>query len=337
MKNKPILSVILLVSSATLFAQETNNKVFHLDSLHYITTKTKYYYTRVVEDYNSKKNLYVVNEFYYPSGKISMSGTSKDKDNLKLDGLRTDYYENGNKKQESYYSDNKLSGKQISWYENNQVKSEKVMTWDAKKKETETNVLQFWTPEGTQTVIDGNGQMESTEEDYYEKGTILNGRKDGIWEGTNIKENYNYKEIYKRGSFISGISTDTDGNKFPYKSLFEKPEAKNGMMSFYQFIGKNYKTPNIQGLNGKVFVTFVVDKDGSLNNFKILRDVGYGTGEEAIRVLQKAEKWIPGKTKGIPTKVLFSLPISIQTSNSTNSSLNQGPSYESERARTTNR
>ncbi len=211
------------------------------------------------------------------------------------------------------------------------------MTWDAKKKETETSVLQFWTPEGTQTVVDGNGQMESTEEDYYEKGTVLNGKKEGIWEGKNLKENYTFTEIYKNEKFVSGISTDANNNKFPYKSLFEKPEAKNGMMSFYQFIGKNYKTPNINGLHGKVYVTFVVDKDGSLSNFKILSDVGYGSGEEAIRVLQKAEKWIPGKTKGIPTKVLFSLPISIQTSNSTNSSLNQGPSYESERARTTNR
>ena len=44
--------------------------------------------------------------------------------------------------------------------------------------------------------------------------------------------------------------------------------------------------PDEEGLNGKVFVSFVVEKDGSLTDIKVLRDIGYGTGKEAIRVLK---------------------------------------------------
>ncbi|PWA11253.1 energy transducer TonB [Flavobacterium laiguense] len=65
-------------------------------------------------------------------------------------------------------------------------------------------------------------------------------------------------------------------------------------------------------MNGKVYITFVVEKDGSLSEFKILRDVGYGTGDEAIRVMKLCPKWIPGKIDGKPVRVLYSLPITIQ-------------------------
>jgi antitoxin component YwqK of YwqJK toxin-antitoxin module len=105
MKNN-LLTTTLLLAATALFAQDNGNKVFYLDSLHNITTEKKFFYTRTVEDYNSKKDLYVVTDYYHPSGKINMSATSKNKDVLRLEGTRTDYYENGNKKQESNYIDN---------------------------------------------------------------------------------------------------------------------------------------------------------------------------------------------------------------------------------------
>jgi periplasmic protein TonB len=68
-------------------------------------------------------------------------------------------------------------------------------------------------------------------------------------------------------------------------------------------------------LKGKVYVTFVVEKDGSLTDIKVLRDIGYGTGKEAIRVLSKCPKWMPGEQNGKKVRVLYSLPITIQTAN----------------------
>jgi protein TonB len=92
-----------------------------------------------------------------------------------------------------------------------------------------------------------------------------------------------------------------------------KPEFPGGIEKFYKFVGNNYKTPEEEGLKGKVYVTFVVEKDGSLTDIKVLRDIGYGTGTEAIRVLKKCPKWNPGEQNGKKVRVLYSLPITIQS------------------------
>jgi protein TonB len=92
-----------------------------------------------------------------------------------------------------------------------------------------------------------------------------------------------------------------------------KPEFPGGMAKFYKYVGDNYRAPEEEGLKGKVYVTFVVEKDGSLTDIKVLRDIGYGTGKEAIRVLSKCPRWNPGIQNGKPVRVLYSLPIQIQT------------------------
>lgn len=95
----------------------------------------------------------------------------------------------------------------------------------------------------------------------------------------------------------------------------EKPAFPGGIEKFYQFVGANFRTPSDPNLKGKVYITYIIEKDGSLSDFKILRDIGFGTGEEAIRVLKLSPKWIPGKIDGNPVKVMYSLPITIQSTN----------------------
>jgi protein TonB len=88
------------------------------------------------------------------------------------------------------------------------------------------------------------------------------------------------------------------------------------MEAFYQFIAKNYTISEEavkQKLKGKVYVTFIVEKDGSLSDIKVLRDIGFGTGEEALRVMSICPKWTPGKINDEPVRVMYSLPITIQT------------------------
>lgn len=92
-----------------------------------------------------------------------------------------------------------------------------------------------------------------------------------------------------------------------------KPDFPGGLDKFYKFIGKNFQVPEEEGLKGKIFVTFVVEKDGSLTDIKVIRDIGYGTGKEAIRVLKSCPKWNSGEQNGKKVRVLFSLPISIQS------------------------
>jgi protein TonB len=89
-----------------------------------------------------------------------------------------------------------------------------------------------------------------------------------------------------------------------------KPEFPGGMAKFYKFIENNYNVPS-ESPGGKVFIQFVVEKDGSLTDIKILRDIGYGTGKEAERVLRKSPRWTPAEQNGKKVRCSYQLPITL--------------------------
>ena len=93
------------------------------------------------------------------------------------------------------------------------------------------------------------------------------------------------------------------------------PEFPGGSDSLYAYIARNIKYPEAakkEKIEGRVFVTFVVEKDGQVSNAKILRDIGGGCGEEAIRVVNNMPKWKPGTQYGKPVRTQFNLPVSFQ-------------------------
>lgn len=96
-----------------------------------------------------------------------------------------------------------------------------------------------------------------------------------------------------------------------YNAVEVKPDFPGGITKFYAYFTKNFKAPEGEELNGKIQCTFVVEKDGSVTDIKILRDLGYGTGKEAKRVLENSPKWKPGIQNGRPVRVQYNLPISI--------------------------
>lgn len=100
-------------------------------------------------------------------------------------------------------------------------------------------------------------------------------------------------------------------NLYKTSMIDVKPDFPGGKDAFNRFISKNFNAPSVKGLNGKIYVTFIIEKDGSLTGIKVLRDIGFGTGEEAIRVLELSPKWRSGEQNGQKVRCTFSLPISI--------------------------
>lgn len=96
-----------------------------------------------------------------------------------------------------------------------------------------------------------------------------------------------------------------------------KPDFPGGMLAFYKFVGQNYKVPKELSKNetdGKVYLSFMIEKDGSITEIVVLKDkLGYGAGEEGVRVLKLSPKWIPAYDKGKPVRVMYNLPITIQS------------------------
>lgn len=92
----------------------------------------------------------------------------------------------------------------------------------------------------------------------------------------------------------------------------EYPEFAGGTKAFTKYMERNLRYPSQaqeDGIQGKVFLSFVVEKDGSITDVKVLRGIGFGCDEEAMKVIKKSPMWKPGKNKGIPVRVRYNMPI----------------------------
>ena len=98
-----------------------------------------------------------------------------------------------------------------------------------------------------------------------------------------------------------------------YTAVQRSPTFPGGDKGFGTYLAKNVKYPaeaRNKSVQGRVIATFVVEKDGSLSGVKIVRGIGSGADEEALRVLKASPKWHPGLQNGKPVRVQYSVPIS---------------------------
>lgn len=116
------------------------------------------------------------------------------------------------------------------------------------------------------------------------------------------------------GSGIGSVSvggTDGDANN-TFTSVEIMPTPVGGLPAFMKWIAENYNFPQQaldQGVSGVIEVSFVVEKDGSLTDIAVKRDMKFGTGDAAINLLKKAKKWKPGVQNGLKVRVAYTLPI----------------------------
>jgi len=314
------MKIILRISffifiSAKLFAQNPiiANKLIYLDSMWVPSTPDNYKYTRLIEEYYSNKKSYIYKD-YYKSGAIKYIATTLDKDIIINEGQTVSYYENGNKKSTVTYVKTKKTGTEFNWYENGDIKSDIVYSED-KKGKTQQKINNFWNPQKERTVTDGNGYYEDKNKNSEESGQIKNGEPDGVWKGKDFKKKTSFTENYENGKLISGITTDSLNIQHLYTLKYKHPEPKKGIESFYSYIAKSMYIP-LEARNtvsGKIYLTFIVDEEGYLVDPKVLKGLGYGLDENAVKLIKEAKKWNPGVNRGIPVRILYKLPITIFT------------------------
>ncbi len=119
-----------------------------------------------------------------------------------------------------------------------------------------------------------------------------------------------------------GGGTDTEGtvdNSVHDVSGVEKfPEFPGGQAAWAKFLQKNLRYPYMAqeaGVQGKVYISFVIEKDGTLSDVKLVRGIGYGCDDEAIRVIKKSPKWEPGMQNKSNVRVRYNMPINYTISN----------------------
>ena len=97
-----------------------------------------------------------------------------------------------------------------------------------------------------------------------------------------------------------------------FQIVEEMPAFPGGEQKLMEYVGKNIKYPQIareSGIQGRVFVGFVVEPDGSVSNVKLLRGIGGGCDEEAMRVIKNMPRWKPGKQRGKAVRVSYQIPV----------------------------
>jgi len=160
--------------------------------------------------------------------------------------------------------------------------------------ESEVPVLDLTTPMKT-------GGEENTGDD---KGAITLGQ--GKLDGTGEKP-------------VDKVTTNTGGGGEIVGNfgLESSPEFPGGLKKFSEAFINKFRTPEAaEAMTMKIFVSFVVETDGSLSNITVTRDPGYGLGAEAIRALKAIKtKWSPGVQNGKKVRVSYNMPISVVLKN----------------------
>jgi periplasmic protein TonB len=97
-----------------------------------------------------------------------------------------------------------------------------------------------------------------------------------------------------------------------FTAVEQNPEFPGGTSEMYKYLGQNIKYPAAAqraNVSGRVFVKFVVEKDGSIGKVEVLKGIGFGCDEEAIRVIKSMPKWNPGRQNGKNVRVFYNMPV----------------------------
>ena len=112
-------------------------------------------------------------------------------------------------------------------------------------------------------------------------------------------------------SFMTSTA-QTKKNNMVYDVVEVMPQFPGGQIAMLKYIMENIKYPKQimeEGIQGRVTVSFIVEKDGRVSNVRLLRSVQPSLDKEAIRVVKSMPKWTPGKQNGKPVRVRFNLPV----------------------------
>lgn len=260
--------------------------------------------------------LYNVKE-YYVNGTPKLVGKSdqyltKPTDGLVvLQGTCIAYYSNGKKKSISNYYNGYPDGLSTKYYPDG-----KIYCHIKYRYKDYANYMDCYDKEGNMIADNGNGRWLDYIFDipgYAAEGTIKDGRPEGDWKGElNISEHIKFIYTYNKGKYAGGKGYDAEGKEYPFIRTQEPAKFKDGTMVFSGFIRRNIVLPKDslgRKIKDMIWVTFVVEKDGHLADFKVLDNSNQALAAAALGVLKKCPAWIPRKLFGVPLATKITFPI----------------------------
>lgn len=314
--KKLMLLMALICGLGQVSAQKKQDISFYKKNNQRVNDKDSADFIRIIQEPDSGE-LYLDFMEIYPDGKRKSQGKISWAlyPRISFEGQYISYYRNGKKESTLFYEKDRLTGPAYYFFENGTLRQTIEYIPSASSYNPDKRVKYQADSLGQVMVKDGIGHVTERSKEFG--GSVMEGDyKDGLphgsWTMKADSGNCWYKEQYERGKFISGESGE-NGVKYSYTETEIMPMPKGGMDKLYSYLkwAINYPEGAMKNnIQGKVFLSFVVEKDGSLVDIKVERKLYPSLDSEAIRILKNAPKWLPGRLHGFPVRVKYNIPIS---------------------------
>lgn len=282
--------ILILLTVLPLHLNSQVLDTMYFDSNWEQASKEDAHYYRFVSIDTSGDFRFLVEDFY-PDGQVQMTGTYKSIRPDNKDGHFIYRYENGKKQMECTYKNNYLHGTLREWYVSGQQES---------YQEFKNGIL--------------NGDFKSWDEEGRPKlkARYQNGEKHGNFRsfypnGQMVRDDY-----FENGQLQEGTCFSEDGTEIEYFPYVLMPRFPGGASSLRNFVKKEMKYPaeaKKRNIEGAVLILFTVDEKGIVKDPRVVNGDREYFNKEAVRVVDKFPRWIPGEVDGKPAPVQISVPI----------------------------
>jgi hypothetical protein len=234
----------------------------------------------------------------------------------KYDGDCVEFYPSGKKMSNSHYAGGFKDGLEYLFYPSG--KPYYTLKYSASDKIKNTGLKwECYDKDGNEICKDGNGKWIVYDSDYITvklEGFVKRGNNDGEWrEKITNPDTIQLMYKYNNGVIVSSTGYDSKGNAYPFQAEIEKAHYKSRGLTFIEVLRSHIKLP--RDANGKkmsmdtMHVSFVVEKDGHLSNYKVLGEVDQQLKDAIFAGLDQINGWTPQKRFGIPhrTEIIFPL------------------------------
>jgi TonB family protein len=313
------ITVLLIVASFSFAQPKIINVSFLKNNGTYVAVRDSADYFRLVSEPDSGSNLYSVIE-YYKDGKRKLIGKSSKIDPPVYEGQQLSFYKSGVKESLTNFKNGQAVGIEYEFYPNGKVyRVTEYPDNNERYNDLSNNYLikANYDSLGNPLVENGKGYYKGYTEGFKEvseEGSVKNGKRDSLWKGISKTMKLTYTENYKDGQLISGSSISEDGKVTVYgKTRGVPPQFKGGLEAFYRYLGNSIQYPDdarATNVQGKVVLSFIVEKDGKVTNVVVKKSVSPTIDAEALRVLNDSPRWIPGTLFGRNMRVTYSVPVS---------------------------
>ncbi len=271
------------------------------------STAASYFYqpkrVKTVTSGEDTMKIYVIHNL---NGALHRVGGYESTPDSKKWGRHTLYSSKGRKIGEGAYIGGVRRGKWMYWYGDGRLKYEMDFEGLYSYK-----ALEYADSTGIFRTSGGQGVFSFCFETYCESGRVVDGYKEGRWQIFD-DEGVTHEEIYRGGQLVSGRWLK--GNGIITYNDIESPAhyTDGGLTGFYKLIANNMQYPDYarkRGIEGKVYVQFVVDKEGSLTDLEVVQSPDASFSKEALRVMASVGSWAPARYRGQPVKQRIVAPL----------------------------